>query len=112
MAKLIEMDERVPIFMQMEEDVGPVILINKFSVNPEEFDQFLKGWANEAEKFKEHPGFMDRLEVQNKKNWYMAHLLGLIEHEDMVNKLSELTERVYKLEKEQQAIVTRLEELE
>jgi hypothetical protein len=55
---------------------------------------------------------MDRLEVQNKKNWYMAHLLGLIEHEDMVNKLSELTERVYKLEKEQQAIVTRLEELE
>ena len=55
---------------------------------------------------------MDRLEVQNKKNWYMAHLLGLVEHEDMVNKLSELTERVYKLEKEQQAIVTRLEELE
>jgi hypothetical protein len=29
----------------------------------------------------------------------------------MVNKLSELIERVYKLEKEQQAIVTRLEEL-
>jgi quinol monooxygenase YgiN len=58
MAKLIEMDERAPIFMQMEEDVGPVILINKFSVNPEEFDQFLKGWANEAEKFKEQPGFI------------------------------------------------------
>lgn len=32
MAKLIEMDERVTIFAQMEEDVGPVILINKFSV--------------------------------------------------------------------------------
>jgi quinol monooxygenase YgiN len=58
MAKLIEMDERAPIFMQMEEDVGPVILINKFSVNPEEFDQFLEGWANEAEKFKEQPGFI------------------------------------------------------
>ena len=42
---------------------------------------------------------MDRLEVQNKKNWYMAHLLGLIEHEDFTNKLSELTERVNKLEK-------------
>jgi quinol monooxygenase YgiN len=58
MAKLIEMDERAPIFTQMEEDVGPVILINKFSVNPEEFDQFLKGWAKEAEKFKEQPGFI------------------------------------------------------
>ena len=41
---------------------------------------------------------MDRLEVQNKKNWYMAHLLGLIEHEDLVNKISELTKRVNKLE--------------
>ena len=58
MAKLIEMDERVSIFTQMEEDVGPVILINKFSVDPEEFDLFLKGWAAEAEKFKEQPGFI------------------------------------------------------
>lgn len=58
MAKLIEMDERVTIFAQMEEDVGPIILINKFSVDPEEFDQFLKGWAKEAEKFKEQPGFI------------------------------------------------------
>jgi hypothetical protein len=37
----------------MEQDVGPVILINKFSVDPQEFDQFLKGWAVEAEKFNE-----------------------------------------------------------
>ena len=58
MAKLIEMDERVTIFAQMEEDVGPVILMNKFSVDPEEFNQFLKGWATEAEKFKEQPGFI------------------------------------------------------
>jgi quinol monooxygenase YgiN len=59
MAKLVEMDERVGIFEQMEEDgSGPVILINKFSVAPEEFDQFLKGWTSEAEKFKEQPGFI------------------------------------------------------
>jgi hypothetical protein len=58
MAKLVEMDERVGIFEQMEENVGPVILINKFSVAPEEFGQFLKGWASEAEKFKEQPGFI------------------------------------------------------
>jgi quinol monooxygenase YgiN len=59
MAKFVEMDERVRIFEQMEEDnSSPIILINKFSVAPEEFDQFLKGWASEAEKFKEQPGFI------------------------------------------------------
>ena len=58
MAKFVEMDERVGIFTQMEEDVGPVILINKFGVSSEELDQFIKGWAAEAEKFKEQPGFI------------------------------------------------------
>ena len=58
MAKLVEMDEHISIFAQMEEDVGPVILINKFSVEPKEFDQFMKGWAADAEKFKQQPGFI------------------------------------------------------
>jgi Antibiotic biosynthesis monooxygenase len=58
MAKFVDMDERVGIFAQMEEDVGPVILINKFSVNPEETDLFMNGWATEAKKFKEQPGFI------------------------------------------------------
>lgn len=58
MAKLVEMDERVSIFAQMEENVGSVILINKFSESSEELDQFIKGWAAEAEKFKEQPGFI------------------------------------------------------
>ena len=61
MAKLVDMDEGVSIFAQMdkEEDAkGSVILINKFSVAPEEIDQFLKGWATEAEKFKQQPGYI------------------------------------------------------
>jgi quinol monooxygenase YgiN len=58
MPKVVEMDERVSIFSQMEEDIGPVILINKFSVDPKEFDQFKKAWADEAAKFKEQPGFI------------------------------------------------------
>ena len=58
MAKLVEMDERVGIFTQMEEDVSPVILINKFSVDPKEFDQFLKGYTTDNEKFKQQPGFI------------------------------------------------------
>ena len=58
MANLVEMDEQVGIFTQMEENVGPVILLNKFGVDPEDFDKFLKAWATEAEKFKQQPGFI------------------------------------------------------
>ena len=58
MPKVVEMDERVSIFSQMEEDAGPLILINKFSVDPKDFDQFQKAWADEAGKFKEQPGFI------------------------------------------------------
>jgi quinol monooxygenase YgiN len=58
MAKLVEMDERASIFAQMDEkDDGSVILINKFSVAPNEIHQFLKGWETEAEKFKQQPGY-------------------------------------------------------
>ena len=42
----------------MEEDVGLVILINKFSVDPQEPDQFLKRWAIGTEKCKSQPGFI------------------------------------------------------
>jgi quinol monooxygenase YgiN len=58
MARVVEMDERISIFSQMNEDVGPVVLINKFSVNPFESEAFVKGWAEEAKKFKEQSGFI------------------------------------------------------
>jgi hypothetical protein len=39
MIKLIEMDEKVTLSApQMEENVGPVILINKFNIKPEDVD--------------------------------------------------------------------------
>jgi hypothetical protein len=54
MAKFVEMDETVTMKDQMEEEVsGPVILINKFNVEPDKIDQFLKGWQEDATKFKE-----------------------------------------------------------
>ena len=58
MAKLVEMDEQASILTQMEEHVGPVILIEKINVDPEEFDQFLKAWATETNRFKKEPGFI------------------------------------------------------
>jgi quinol monooxygenase YgiN len=58
MAKFVEMDEIVSQSKQLEENVGPVILINKFNVKPEEADQFLKAWADDAAYFKSQPGFI------------------------------------------------------
>jgi len=58
MTKVVEMDERVSIFSQMNEDVGPVILINKFNVDPSESYEFVKAWAEEAENFKGQIGFI------------------------------------------------------
>jgi quinol monooxygenase YgiN len=59
MAKFIEMDEQVTFSRQLEEDVdGPVILINKFAVNPEDVDQFLKAWTSDATNFKQQPGYI------------------------------------------------------
>jgi len=43
---------------------------------------------------------LNRIMLENKKQWQMRHLLGLIEHEESSNWLSDLTERIYRLEKE------------
>lgn len=56
--KIIEMDENVTRILQMEEDVGPVILLNKFSVKPEDIDEFLKVFYDTTEMFKKQPRFI------------------------------------------------------
>ena len=59
MAKLIEMDEEVTLKDQMENEVaGPVVLINKFNVDSNEVEQFLKAWKEDASKFKDQSGFI------------------------------------------------------
>ena len=52
------MDEDVTLKSQLEEDVGSVILLNKFTVRPEDVDQFLKLFAATTEMFKQQPGFI------------------------------------------------------
>jgi hypothetical protein len=42
---------------------------------------------------------LDRLQIENKRQWTMSHLLSLIIHEDTTNKISSLTQRMYQLEK-------------
>ena len=59
MAKLIEMDENVTLKDQMENQAaGPVVLINKFNVDSNEVEQFLKAWKEDATKFKDQSGFI------------------------------------------------------
>ncbi len=42
MVKIVEMDENITLKAQLEEDVGSVILLNKFTVKSDDVDQFLK----------------------------------------------------------------------
>jgi quinol monooxygenase YgiN len=59
MTKFVEMDEKVTLKDQMEEEVsGPVILMNKFNVEPEQVEKFLKAWEEDATEFKQQPGFV------------------------------------------------------
>ena len=58
MTRLVEMDRHVTLFEQMEQRGGPVILINTFTVEPEEADRLQEVWASDAAFMKEQPGFI------------------------------------------------------
>jgi heme-degrading monooxygenase HmoA len=58
MVKIVEMDETVTLDQQMGYEVSPVILINKFNVNPDDVDSFLEAWTADAAFFKQQPGFI------------------------------------------------------
>ena len=58
MVKMVEMDEVVTLQQQLGQEVSPVILINKFNVHPEEVQEFLQAWADDAAFFKRQPGFI------------------------------------------------------
>jgi heme-degrading monooxygenase HmoA len=58
MVRIVEMDERVTLEKQLDEDVGPIVVMNKFNVDPQEVDEFLKIFAKTTETFKQQPGFI------------------------------------------------------
>jgi quinol monooxygenase YgiN len=60
MIKFIEMDENVTLKDQMEEakETGSVILINKFNIELDKVELFLREWTEEAIRFKQQPGFI------------------------------------------------------
>jgi quinol monooxygenase YgiN len=60
MTKITEWDNRVKFKEQIEEKGidGHVVLINKFIVEPDKAEQFLKAWAKDAKGFQQEPGFI------------------------------------------------------
>lgn len=58
MPKFVEMDATVTLADQLEDDSGPVILINTFTVPAEEGDQLLAAWTSDAAVMKGQPGFI------------------------------------------------------
>jgi NmrA-like family/Antibiotic biosynthesis monooxygenase len=76
MARLIKMDELVSFSKQIEEDVSPIILINKFNARPEYADRFIKAWEKHAIYFRSQPGCISALkEVENAGN--IKHIVKL-----------------------------------
>lgn len=58
MVKFAEMDQTVTLNAQLEDDGGPVILINTFIVPPEDADALVEAWANDAALMKRQAGFI------------------------------------------------------
>src|SRR5579859_6720247 len=58
MPRFVEMDDRTTLVTQLEQEFGTVVLINEFTVEPEDEEQFLKAWAADAAVMKRQPGFI------------------------------------------------------
>ena len=89
-------------------------LIDKLKAEDDKLDQELEESHGEYDKMKivfekridpykrtlkkEGLTELNRPRLENKKEWSMSHLLSLIKHEEITTKLSELTNRIYRLE--------------
>ena len=58
MPSFAEMDVAVSLTEQLQDDGGPVVLINTFTVPVEDADQLLAAWAGDAALMKRQPGFI------------------------------------------------------
>lgn len=56
--QLRETDERITYAQQLQEDTGPVVLINQLNVAPEDAGRLLEAWTEDAAYMKRRPGFI------------------------------------------------------
>ena len=57
--QLREINERVTYGQQLQEDTPPIVLINQFTVAPEDADRLLHAWAEDAAYMKQQPLHLD-----------------------------------------------------
>ncbi len=55
---LAQMDPRVSFAEQLGQETGPVVLVNTFTVAPEDAEVLLEVWAEDAAYMKRQPGFI------------------------------------------------------
>jgi quinol monooxygenase YgiN len=59
MVRIVEAEEKATLNTQLDADVrGAVILVNKFIVQPEDVEQFLKVFQATTKVMKQQPGFI------------------------------------------------------
>lgn len=56
--KFREMDACVSLSDQLGHEVGPVVLVNEFNVEPKHANDLIAAWAADAAFFKSQPGFI------------------------------------------------------
>jgi heme-degrading monooxygenase HmoA len=58
MLTFVEMDEKSTLAAQIEHSVGPVVLINTFTVDGNDAAPLLAAWAADAAWMRQQPGFI------------------------------------------------------
>jgi heme-degrading monooxygenase HmoA len=58
MLQLKPLDQKVPIFQQLNAEVSPVVLVNIFEVAPEGISALLAAWEADANWMKQQPGYI------------------------------------------------------
>ena len=58
MVKIVETDERITLEKQLDEDVGPIVVMNKFNVDPKKLMSFYRYSLRLQKYFKQQPGFI------------------------------------------------------
>ena len=56
--KLAQMDPHVTFAEQLRQETGPVVLVNTFTVAPEDAERLLEVWAEDAAFMQRQPGFI------------------------------------------------------
>jgi heme-degrading monooxygenase HmoA len=58
MLQLKPLDQKVPIFQQLNTEVSPVVLVNIFEVAPQDISALLAAWEADANWMKQQPGYI------------------------------------------------------